>query len=540
MTLDAGPFVTLGWSAISWIEHYLVHGPGDVQGQPVELDDEFARFILKAYRLNPESGARRVRRAFLSRAKGRSKSGLAGFVACFEALGPARFDHWAEPGEVSEWGYEYETGEPVGRPLIYVEALCVATEEGQAGNTYDGIHYMLNPETCSDELREDYPGLDVGLSRVILPDSRGSIEPLSSGDSSKDGGKSTFIVADETHLWKLPRLKSMHATMVRNLLKRKVASGWMLETSTMYGQGEDSVAEGTHAYAKSAKPGTRAADSLLFDHQQASDEWNPYDRRERVEALLEAYGPAAEWMDIEALADAWDDPQVTESEYRRYWLNQPVPMKDVGDPGVIPTESWADAKDHESRPVDRLSLGVEVGPDLQWASVSIAGQRADGSWHIALEADQHTQGKGVAWLVPYVAGLVEMNPSVRTVVVDVAGPVKALLEQRSGTRGPWFFAGTKVRAQPIRVSELGGACANLLSGVVTGDVRHIDQPQMNAAALSAGKRALGDTGMWVWSRRTATSDITPIQSATLALHGAQTSKATRPGRVGSGRRVVTG
>ena len=31
-------YVSLGWSAISWIEHYLVHGPGDVQGQPVELD----------------------------------------------------------------------------------------------------------------------------------------------------------------------------------------------------------------------------------------------------------------------------------------------------------------------------------------------------------------------------------------------------------------------------------------------------------------------------------------------------------------------
>ena len=48
-------FVSLGWSAISWIEHYLVHGPGDVQGQTVELDDEFAAHILKAYRLDPES-----------------------------------------------------------------------------------------------------------------------------------------------------------------------------------------------------------------------------------------------------------------------------------------------------------------------------------------------------------------------------------------------------------------------------------------------------------------------------------------------------
>ena len=69
--------VTMGWAAISWIEHYLVHGPGDVQGQPIELDDEFAAFILKAYRLDPKTGERVVRRAFLSRSKGRSKSGVA-------------------------------------------------------------------------------------------------------------------------------------------------------------------------------------------------------------------------------------------------------------------------------------------------------------------------------------------------------------------------------------------------------------------------------------------------------------------------------
>lgn len=77
------------------------------------------------------------------------------------------------------------------------------------------------------------------------------MEPVSSADSSKDGGKSTSIVADETHLWVwLPRLKRLHRVMVRNLLKRKIASGWMLATSTMYG-----AAKGkgrwlrTHAYA---------------------------------------------------------------------------------------------------------------------------------------------------------------------------------------------------------------------------------------------------------------------------------------------------
>jgi hypothetical protein len=59
----------------------------------------------------------------------------------------------------------------------------------------------------------------------------------------------------------LPPAQGLHGimTMVRNLLKRKVASGWMLETSTMYAEGENSVAEGTHAYAKRWRPGRKTA-----------------------------------------------------------------------------------------------------------------------------------------------------------------------------------------------------------------------------------------------------------------------------------------
>ena len=205
--------------------------------------------------------------------------------------------------------------------------------------------------------------------------------------------------------------------------------------------------------------------------------------------------------------------------------------------GVIPAESWGSAGDSSSVPVGRFALGVEVGPDLTWAAVGLAGQRDDGSWHVALEADQHTHGKGIGWVVPYVAALVERNPQLRSVVVDVGGPVKGLVEQR----GPaWFFTGTKLRVQPIKVADLGATCTTLLSGLVTGDVRHLDQPQLSVAALSAGKRALGDTGMWVWSRKSATSDITPIQAVTLALHGAQTTNATKPATTGTGRRVVTG
>jgi hypothetical protein len=206
--------------------------------------------------------------------------------------------------------------------------------------------------------------------------------------------------------------------------------------------------------------------------------------------------------------------------------------------GVIPGPSWLDAEDMHSIAIDRFALGVECGPDLVCASVALAGQRADGDWHFELEADQHTNGAGVAWLVPHLQQLIDANPQVRTVMVDVGGPIAALLEQRKSD-GRWFFKSTRLEVMPIRVAELGAACSLVLDGIVTGGLHHIGQPQFSLAALSAGKRPLGDTGKWVWSRKTATSDITPIQSATLALAGAQAARVKKPKRATRSRRAAT-
>src|SRR5690554_343397 len=92
---------SLGWLAWAWVEHFCVHGPGDVQGDRVELDDEFGGFLVDVYALRPD-GRRIYDSAVISRAKGRAKSELAAFIALFEAFGPCRFAGWAEGGEVFE------------------------------------------------------------------------------------------------------------------------------------------------------------------------------------------------------------------------------------------------------------------------------------------------------------------------------------------------------------------------------------------------------------------------------------------------------
>lgn len=203
--------------------------------------------------------------------------------------------------------------------------------------------------------------------------------------------------------------------------------------------------------------------------------------------------------------------------------------------GVIPFDAWTDRLDEQSMPVDRFALGVEVGPDLAHASVILAGQRGDGDWHVEVDETR----TGAAWVDAYVGGLVKANPQIRSVVVDVSGPVKALLEESGPKR--WRFAGSKVRVEAITVNDLGVACSRFLDGSVTGWLRHIGQPQLDAAVQTAGKRPLGDTGMWVFSRKNATSDITPVQGAALALHGAQKDKTTKPAvkaTESSGRVVV--
>lgn len=215
----------------------------------------------------------------------------------------------------------------------------------------------------------------------------------------------------------------------------------------------------------------------------------------------------------------------------------------VAGTGVIPAAAWQTQEDFDvdtgrrSIAVDRFALGIEIGPNLAWASVALAGQRADGAWHMELVEDQHTMGRGITWLLPYLQDLLSKNPQIREVVIDVSSPIAALTE-KIGDR--YYMKGTRIRVHAVTVHELGAGCAQVLSGVVTGGLWHIGQPQLSAAALAAGKRPLADTGMWVWSRKTAESDITPIQAGTYALIGAQTDDPQKPGagRTSSGRRAV--
>lgn len=317
MTLPPVSFPTLGWQVIDWVEAFLCHGPGDVQGEPLVIDDEIALFVCWLYRLYPadheRAGRRLVHRGVLSRPKGRAKSEIAGALMCAEALGPVRFDGWDA------------NGEPVGVPVTYPFIRCLATEEEQAGNTYDNVTFMLSEGRAVDEYRIDIGRSAETSTRVIIREpGGGEIVPSTSGSASKDGGKETAATADETHLYVSPQLRGMYRTVARNTGKRKIAEPLMLDTTTAWQPGERSVAEqAAERYAHLPVEDAVVKHGVLYDHRQGDEVVRFGDDRSLAKAIRLAYGPAAEWMDFERIVRIIRDAEDPEQEAYRYYLNRP-------------------------------------------------------------------------------------------------------------------------------------------------------------------------------------------------------------------------
>jgi hypothetical protein len=359
--IDPAGRPTLGWDVIAWIEGNLRHGPGDVQGDPIRLDPELARFILRAYALD-EAGQRVHDEAVISRPKGRAKSELAGMLVCAEAGpdAPVRFDGWDADGE------------PVGRPVRYPYVRCLATEEDQSSHTYLNAAYML--WAAREDGLHEFAGIDVGRdwqssTRIFLPGG-GEIVPSTASSAAKEGGKESFVVFDETHLYVSRELRRMYATVMRNLAKRPGASPWALHTSTMFARGQGSIAEDTHKLA---------ADDprILLDHRGARRKGIPLDDTEAVLAELRyVYGPFAEVLDLQRILRQLRDPRDDEADRRRYFLGEAADLSSL----FVPTAPWEQNADPGRTVPDRTPVALGFDGSLRQDASAIRLVTEDGHW----------------------------------------------------------------------------------------------------------------------------------------------------------------
>lgn len=468
MAPSVGP--SLGWQIAHWIETLLCHGPGDVEGQAIVLDDEWLAAIVRMYELDSKTGRRRVDSYTLSRPKGRAKSELAGFVVCAEALGPVRFDHWARKGETSWWGYPYEVGEPVGRTPTYPFVRCLATEESQTGNTYDVVRYVLTEAPIAGE----FPRLDVGLTRTFLP-SGGEIRPSTAGAASKDGGKETFAVADEIHLYVLPEHRRMYDTVSRNLTKRRDGEPWMLKTTTMFRPGENSVAEVEwEGHHKAPTAG------LVIDHREGPEPRNWNDDRQLRKSLRVAYGPAAEWMDLDRIVREIRRPTTDGADARRFFLNRHAPVSAAGwlrdHPGA-----W----DRCQAPID-LPAGTSVA-----VGVDMSLNRDASAVAIAAHIDGRVVVRARVW-APVFGQVVD-----HVEILDHIRSLAATYQVMSVAYDPRFFElaaqilkddGIPMTQAAQSLERMTPACGHLLELIVSGTLAHDGDVELRAHVLNAEKR----------------------------------------------------
>lgn len=366
---------SLGGPICDFIEAKLVHGPGDVLGKRATLIDEARFFIWRAYEVNPRgkpgAGRRRFKRVALSRRKGFAKTELAAWLAICEMDPecPVRFDGWRKVGR----GYV-----PVGRPVRDPFIPMIATTKDQTEDlAYGAVLEILRQSTC--ELVDEY---DAGEERVRHLHAPGEILPKASAPSAADGARTTFQHFDEPHLFISPRLRSAHATMLRNIAKRKASDAWSLETSTMYAPGQDSVFEGTHKYALDVQRGQIADPSLYFDHLQASETHDITHRRERRLAVIEASGDALAYTDVATISGLYEDPQTDPNDWCRYWLNQAKRSS----LRWLPEGSW-EALTHDGAPADDAEVVLCFMGSYDRGATVLVGCTLDDEPHLFLAAE---------------------------------------------------------------------------------------------------------------------------------------------------------
>lgn len=312
--LDSGDqrFPSLGGQVCDFIESYLCHGPGDLRGEPIQLDQEKRGLIWRMYEVyplgHPKAGRRRFKRCALSLRKGSAKTEFAALIAAVELhiMGPVRCDGFNADG--------LPVGVGVNDPYI---PLVAYTEEQSDELAYGALRVILEYSDLADDF-------DIGLTRIMRIGGDGKAVSLSAAPDARDGARTTFQVFDETHRLTSSRLKRAHRTMLANLPKRYLADAWALEITTAPAPGLGSVAESTFDYARHVAGGKIDDPRLFFFHREASDKHDLKTKEGIREAVIEASGPVAAWSDIEGICLQWQDPTTDKTYLERVWLNRLV------------------------------------------------------------------------------------------------------------------------------------------------------------------------------------------------------------------------
>jgi hypothetical protein len=243
--------------ALYWIEAHCVIPDRDQVGEPFRLFDAQLRFLTAHYTVRGSATPGELGPAFLFRRsqlvapQKAGKSPLEAAQTCLEAVGPALLAGWAEGGEVYDcrtfgcgcgFLYEYEPGEPMGKPWPTPLVQITASSIEQTENIYDALRPMIELGPLAEVIPK------TGEEFIRLPNG-GRIDVVTSSAKSRLGQRVTFIPQDETGTW----TKQTGMVKVAEIQRRGLAGmgGRSVEITNAWDPSEESVAQRT---AESRRP----------------------------------------------------------------------------------------------------------------------------------------------------------------------------------------------------------------------------------------------------------------------------------------------
>lgn len=166
---------------------------------------------------------------------------------------------------------------------------------------------------------------------------------------------------------------------------------------------------------------------------------------------------------------------------------------------VISREVWNACLDESTSPVGVVAYAIDVSPDREAATLAVAGRSVHGGTH--LEVIEHR--KGTAWLVG----------RVREVQAKWGGAVGVASGSPAASLIPELEA-AGVQLVEVSTAEHAQACGAFFDAATEQELKHRGDPALNSAVDGAERKFYGDA--WLWSRRAAAADITPLVAVTLA------------------------
>lgn len=370
---------SFGKFAIKWMEKRLIHGEGDMFGEPYRLLPWHKEFLHKWYVFDHDLKQWWHNESLVGAESGASKTEFFAALAVFE-MAAARTGDYA--WDVLPREFRRKT------PIV---TMAAASKE-QAGELFRQSQAMCGGEKgarTGHRMGRDL--FDVFDNNIYYKDGApGRIQRVAAKDSTAEGGKESLLLGDEIHEWhgKIARVWTVRA---KSLTKRMHNPGRACAMSTAgLGRGsmpprdEDSLL--WRMYARGLMEQGNASSRFLFDWQQPPDDiiYARNDRDRIYEALRGMRAADLTWS-VETRAQEILQGKIPWPEALRYYFNLFVNLTIESWLNEMPGV-WEECQDDEAAPADgsEVVVGVDMAIHHDSVGLVVAGFLPDGRigwWH---------------------------------------------------------------------------------------------------------------------------------------------------------------